>query len=347
MTITKKQTNVYIWIALLIIAIAALMPGQSGRQTYGREARPIQGPCSTITSASFHSYTDQGMKCGVFLQKTDAAGIFIDEKKITLQEAVTTYANRYCDTGCYDCATEGSPVGKDVCFGTTGTTTTGTTIGSTAITGAPPTGTVSYSNGDDWIAAQITIKNTLSDPISGMVSLEITTEEESQARKGFGQSFNCESKEDIQKLFTLDAGKIETTTLTSTNLPKGKYDVNVISLNRCCQYGCDPVAPFNWGDSSNQINLNLPGKITPTYTCGKNDGQCKSASDQGDSEISGTCPSNQKCYKEAKSDFLGFSFGSVGEWWNDRESWQKIAIVVGGFFVIGLLMMLRGNKTQQ
>ena len=338
--IIKKQSNMYIWLALILIAVAALMPGQSGRETYGRQSTINRGPCSSVSDpANFKEYADLGQKCGVFLQTTDQYGIFRDEKQITLEEAKTTYSGRTCEAVCYDCSTEGSPRGKQVCFSSATQTSTG-------ITGEPATGTVIYSNGDDWVSAQITIKNTLSDPISGIISLEITTEEELAARKGFGPTFNCESKEDVQKTFAIDAGKTETTTLTSTDLPKGAYTINVISVSRCCKYGCDAVKPFGVGDLSNQITLKLPGKIIPTYTCGDNDGKCKSSKDDGDITVTGTCPQNQGCYKEPKEGklFTGFSFGSVGDWWNDREGWQKVSIVVGAFFVVGLLIMLKDRQ---
>ncbi len=340
MIIPKGKANMYIWIALIIIAFAALMPGQSGRETYGRQSTINRGPCSSVGDpANFKDFSDMGQKCGVFLQTTDQFGNFVDEKMITTQEAQTTYSGRTCEAVCYDCSTEGSPRGQQVCFSSTTQT-------SSEITGAPPSGTVTYSNGDDWVSAQITIKNSLSDPVLGMVSLEVTTEEEAKARKGFGPSFSCESKEDIQKTFAIDAGKTETTTLTSTDLPKGDYTINVISVNKCCKYGCDAVKPFGFGDLSNQIILKLPGKTIPTYTCGENDGKCKSSQDDGDTKITGTCPQNQGCYKEPKEGklFTGFSFGSVGEWWNDREGWQKVSIVVGAFFVIGLLIMFKDRQ---
>ena len=340
MIIPKGKANLYIWIALIIIAIAALMPGQSGRQTYGRQTQGGLGPCGIVTNNEYlKSYTDLGLKCGAFLQTTNQFGNLVDEKIITFQEAQTVYSGRTCDLKCYDCAVEGSPVGKQVCFSSTTQTSSG-------ITGAPPSGTVTYNNGDDWVSAQITIKNLLSDPISGIVSLEVTTEEEVTARKGFGPSFSCESKEDIQKTFAIDAGKTETTTLTSTDLPKGDYTINVISVNKCCKYGCDAVKPFGFGELSNQITLKLPGKITPTYTCGDKDGKCKSSQDDGDTKITGTCPQNQDCYKEPKEGkfFAGFSFGSVGDWWNDREGWQKVSIIVGVFFVIGLLLMWKDRQ---
>lgn len=335
MTITKKQANTYLWIALIIIAVASLMPGQSGRQTYGRQSQGGIGPCSAVADPSYvKGYSDIGLKCAPFL--------YDDGKQITFDQARTTYSTKLCDLKCYDCASEGSPLGKQVCFSSTTQTSTG-------ITGEPPAGTVTYSNGDDWVSAQITIKNTLSDPISGIISLEITTEEELAARKGFGPTFNCESKEDVQKTFSIDAGKTETTTLTSTDLPEGKYVVNVISADKCCKYGCEGIAPFRFGDASNQIILNLPGKTIPTYTCGEEEGQCKSSADDGDTKISGTCPTNQVCYSESKTvKFLaGFSFGSMGEWWNDRESWQKIAIVLGAFFVIALLLMFKDRRSMQ
>lgn len=339
MKITNKQANTYLWIVLIVIALASLSPGQSGRQTYGRQSQGGIGPCGSVADASYlKSYNDLGLKCGTFLSDND--------QMINIDAARTTYSSNTCELKCYDCANEpslGNPTGpaRQVCFGLS------TNQSSTGITGAPPSGTVVYNNGDDWVSATITIQNTLSDPISGIVSLEVTTPQEAQARKGFGPSFNCDAKEDIQKTFSLDAGKSETTILTSTDLPKGTYSINVISLNRCCKYGCDSVAPFKFGETKNQITLNLHGKSVPTYTCSDNGGKCKSASDQGDTNIAGTCPLNQQCYKSpsTSSFFTGFSFGSIGEWWNDRESWQKIAIVLGIFFVIGLLFMIKDRQS--
>lgn len=343
MIIPKGKANMYIWIILIVIAFASLMPGQSGREAYGRQSSVGNGPCNSVSDSSyFKSYSDLGQKCGIYLQKTDEFGIFRDEKLITQQEAQSAYSGRYCDVACYDCATEISDRAKEVCFGQ------GTTAQSSGITGAPASGKVTYTNGDDWVSAQITIKNTLSDSIAGIISLEVTTEEEAASRKGFGPSFNCESKEDIQKTFAIDAGKTETTTLTSTNLPAGEYTINIISVNRCCKYGCEPVAPFELGDTSNKITLTLPGKKIPTYTCSDYDGKCKSSPDGGDIKTAGTCPSSQQCYSEPKESkfFAGFSFGSVGEWWADRESWQKIAIVVGAFFIISLLFMIKDRQSQ-
>ena len=107
----------YIWLALILIAVAALMPGQSGRETYGRQSTINRGPCSSVSDpANFKEYADLGQKCGVFLQTTDQYGIFRDEKQITLEEAKTTYSGRTCEAVCYDCSTEGSPRGKQVCF---------------------------------------------------------------------------------------------------------------------------------------------------------------------------------------------------------------------------------------
>lgn len=337
MALTKKQKNMLAWIAVIVVAAAILLPGDSGRETYGRQAQGGKGICKALDESYLKSYTDLGLKCGYFTE---------DGKQITFQQAQTTYANQLCDLRCYDCAGTLTPVGAEICFGKTNASSSQT---DTAITGAPPTGTVTYSNGDDWVAAKITIKNTLSDPISGIVSLEVTTEDEAKERKGFGPSFTCESPEDIQKTFSIAAGKTETTTLTSTNLPKGAYSINVISVNRCCKYGCDSVSPFEFGDPKNQIILNLPGKTVPTYTCSKEGGKCKSSPDQGDTLISGTCPSGQACYDEPSIGklFSGFGFGSFGEWWSDRSGWQQIAIVVGIFSIISLVVLLRDRQKIQ
>ena len=341
MALTKKQKNLYVWIALIIVAVAVFLPGDSGRETYGRQAQGGKSQtCGALGGDYLKGYTDLGLKCQYFLN---------DGKDITLQQAKTTYANTPCELKCYDCSGTLTELGYDVCFGklinALGQKTSGETTSAT-ITGAPPKGTVSYTNGDDWIAAKITITNTLSDPISGLVSLEVTTEEEAKARKGFSPSSSCENPEDIQKTFSIAPGKSESTTLTSTNLQKGTYSVNVISINRCCKYGCDSVLPFEWGDPGNQITLKLPGKIVPTYTCSKEGGKCKSSPDQGDEKISGTCPGEQACYDEPSIGkiFSGFGFGSFGEWWSDREGWQKIAIVIGVFSLISLIILLKDRQ---
>lgn len=362
MKISKRQSNGYIWISLIIIAIASLMPGEGGRQTYGlsRESAGQLTNCQYITESTVKTYTDQGMKCALFLEATDQYGIYRDEKQITLLQSKTTYSGRICELKCYTCATELSPFGQQICTSpdsltevTSGTNEGGATGGTSSdpgpstvtITGEAPSGTVDYNNGDDWVSSKITIKNPTSDAISGIVSLEIDTEEEIASRSGFGQSFNCESKEDIQKTFTINPGTMESTTLTSTNLPKGNYIINVLSVNRCCKYGCDPVDPFEWGDLENKITLNLPGKYVPTYTCGNNGGQCKSSGDQSDLLSIGTCPTGESCYKEPDAGtLLGFNFSSISDWWNDRIGWQKIAIVLGGFFVVSLLFFVKDRQ---
>lgn len=338
MKLTKTQRNFYAWIALIVLAIAIFMPGDSGRQVFGREAQvELRTSCGSLTEAVLAGQADQGLTCAHFLLKFDT--IFTVEKKITLKEAKTTYSSRTCDLKCYDCSTDQTPVGQIVCQ------TGEDDQNPSGITGAPPGGSVTFSNGDDWISAKITIHNSLSDPISGIVSLEIETEEEIAARAGFGASFNCENKEDIQKTFTLAAGRTEVTTLTSTGLEKGEYVAKVVSLDKCCKYGCEAIAPFEFGDAY-QRTYDLLGKQVPTYSCSTEGGKCKSSPNEGDKKIVASCPTGQSCYKKPLLGNVFGGFSSVTDWWEDRTGLQKMLFIVGGFTLIAFTMLLF-NREQQ
>lgn len=95
----KKNANLYLWLAIILIALAIIIPPQEERTS-----SVLKAWCS-IAKERMGDYEAKGLKCALFR----------DNKQVSLEEADTTHASIYCELFCYDCDVDISPRGVQVC----------------------------------------------------------------------------------------------------------------------------------------------------------------------------------------------------------------------------------------